>query len=58
MDGLKKFCERYEVNYNGCFLLLVHLVSTGWEEEKAIEHIKELIVDGTIEEIKRLIKPR
>ncbi len=58
MDELKKYCDRFDVNYNGCFLLVVHLVSTGMKENDAIEHVKELIVDGTIDKINKLIKPR
>lgn len=58
MNELKKYCDKYEVNYNGCFLLVVHLISTGWKEDKAIEHVKELIVNGTIDEIDKMIKAK
>ncbi len=40
MDELKKYCDRYEVNYNGCFLLLVHLVSTGGKKKKPLSILK------------------
>ena len=55
MEDLKRYCEHYEESYPACLHLLAHLLNTGWIEDKAIEHIKELIVSGVFEEIKNLI---
>lgn len=55
MEGLKEYCEHYGESYSACLVLLGHLMSTGWEEAKAIEHIKELIVSGVFDEIRAMI---
>lgn len=55
MNDLKRYCERYEESYPACLHLLAHLLSRGWEEDEAIEHIKGLIVDGVFDEIRSLI---
>ena len=44
MDELKKYCDRFDVNYNGCFLLVVHLVSTGMKCELNSDTYLELSV--------------
>ena len=56
MEELKRYCEHYDESYPACLCLLSHLLSTGWIEAEAIEHIKELIASGIFEEIKSLLK--
>lgn len=55
MEDLKRYCEHYGESYSACLTLLAHLLNTGWEEKRAIEHIKELIIDGVFDEIRALI---
>ena len=56
MEELKRYCDHYDESYPACLHLLAHLLSTGWKEDKAIDHIKDLIANGIFEEIRKLIK--
>ena len=56
MEELKRYCEHYDESYPACLHLLAHLLSRGWEDDEAIEHIKDLIVDGVFEEIRLLFR--
>ena len=55
MESLKNYCKHYNESYSACLALLSHLLNTGWEEERAIEHIKNLIANGVFNEIRALI---
>ena len=55
MEDLKRYCEHYDESYPACLCLLAHLLSTEWNEDEAIEHIKELIVSGVFDEIRSLL---
>ena len=55
MEELKRYCEHFGESYPACLHLLAHLLSTGWKEDTAIEHIEELIVSGVFDEIRQLL---
>lgn len=54
MDELKRYCEHYGEDLNACLILLSYYKKIGWSEKKAVEHIKDLIANGVIDEIKKL----
>ena len=55
MEELKRYCEHYGEDYSACVILLGHLISTGWKEQEAIEHIEELIAGEVFDEIRELL---
>ena len=55
MESLKRYCEKYEEDFEMCVQFLGTLIKTGWKEKEAIEHIKNLIVEGVFDEIRDLL---
>ena len=54
MEELKRYCEHYDEDFKACQILMDYYKKIGWTEARAIEHIKNLIANGVIAEIKSL----
>ena len=48
MEELERYCEMYELDYVLIESLLYNFLEKGWDELEAIEHIKDLIVEGDL----------
>lgn len=54
-DELDALCRETDTDRNGILRLMFYYTDRcGWSKEQAVEHIRKLFANGTIEEIKQL----